>query len=325
MSRTVAVAGATGFVGRAIVRELLSRGHKVRGLVRNHDKARKVLPKDENLHFVQGDSADDDAVANLVEGASACINAIGIIREAGGGQTFEKIHVRSVRVLVEACQDAGVSRLAHISALGVREEAPTKYQKSKWQGEVAIANSGLPWTIFRCSTMHGADGEFVQTVKGWVTGKTAPWFFIPYFARPEKRDDVPMAPVYYVPAKISPIAVEDVAWAAAECLDREETIGEIYNLSGPDEFTWPEMLTIFRDAIPGGNRSLQPTGISSDKAAIQARAASIMGLGRFMPFDEGMAIMGAEDATSNLIKARAHFDFQPIGFAERLQQYAKDI
>ena len=83
-NRTVAVAGATGFVGRNMVRELLSRGFGVRALTRSASKAADVLPTDESLTIVEGDALGSDVLGRLVDGAEACINLVGILREASG-------------------------------------------------------------------------------------------------------------------------------------------------------------------------------------------------------------------------------------------------
>jgi uncharacterized protein YbjT (DUF2867 family) len=334
MARIAAVTGASGFLGRSIVRELLSRGWTVRALVRDREKARRVLPatQERAIRLIQGDALDEAAVNALLDGASVCINTLGIIRESLGGQTFRKVHVESVEVLIQQFQaalqaspPADPPRFVQISAIGVSEHGRAEYQRTKWEGEQLVRASGIPWTILRPSTIHGPDGEFVGMVKQWVYGKKAPWFFLPHFTRPVKRDDVPLAPVYYEPALTAPVAVEDVAWAAAECVERPQTIGEIYNLPGPETLTWPEMLILFRDHIPEANRSLYPFGIPAPTAALQARIARKLGLGGLLPFDEGMAWMGSEDTSAELHKAGAHFDFQPIAFSERMPQYAGKI
>ncbi|MEM9374504.1 MAG: SDR family NAD(P)-dependent oxidoreductase, partial [Planctomycetota bacterium] len=99
---TVAVTGATGFVGRSIVRELLVRGWSVRAFARSEAKARKVLPEGAGLSVVQGGILDRDRLDELLDGADACVHLVGIIREAGGQQTFENMHAEATRRVIRA-------------------------------------------------------------------------------------------------------------------------------------------------------------------------------------------------------------------------------
>ena len=128
--KPVAVTGATGFVGRAIVGGLLKQGYSVRALVRSRVKARDVLPRSTNLTLVEGDIHDDRSPAELVSGAQACIHLIGIIREERGGVTFHRMHVASTRIITEACQPARVNRFVQLSALGVRDDRDCAYRPS---------------------------------------------------------------------------------------------------------------------------------------------------------------------------------------------------
>jgi nucleoside-diphosphate-sugar epimerase len=330
----VAVAGASGFVGRHIVVELLSRGYPVRALVRDLAKGRRVLPEGDGLTLVQGDAADPEAQQRLLRGAGAVVNSIGILREGGGrrggdgkAQTFRRQHVECTNNLVAAAKEHGVSRFLQVSALGVSDDARTQYQRSKWDAELIVRRSGggLAWTIFRPSLIHGAGSEFLKTAKGWVTGSAQPWFFLPYFSRPVHVDDVPLAAVRREPARVAPVAVEDVAWAVAESLERPLTIGEVINLAGPEELSWPEMLREIRDAVPSASGKLNPLGIPAEIAAIQAKIAKAIGLGGVLPFDEGMAVMGAMDSVASGDKARILLGFSPRPFRSTLRRYAAAI
>lgn len=321
----VAVAGATGFVGRHIVRELLARGYAVRGLVRSREKAAAELPRHDGLRLVQGDVLDPVAATGLVAGTHACINAIGILRERKAGETFRRMHVDAVRSLVESCRGEGVRRFVQISALGVRDDGRSQYQKTKYEGEQIVRRSGLDWTIVRPSLIHGADGEFIKMAKGWVTGSKQPWFFLPYFTRGVVTSDVPLAAVRREPASVQPVAIEDVAWAVAECLARPESIGEVFNLVGSETLTWPDLLRTVRDTIPGANRKLAPMGIPAEVAAVQAMVAKKLGIGGLLPFDEGMAIMGAMDTVADATKAREMLGFEGRPFSAALRQYAARI
>ncbi|MFN0133695.1 MAG: NAD(P)H-binding protein [Phycisphaerales bacterium] len=321
---TIAVTGATGFVGRCVVRELLSRGWHVHALVRDHAKAAATLPRNDRLRLVAGDVATPAALAALVAATSACVNTIGIIRETGSA-TFQRAHVDATRGLIDACRDAGTRRFVHISALGVRDHAPTRYQQTKFTAEQLLRRSGLDWTILRPSLIHGPEGEFIRLAKGWASGGKPPFFFLPYFVGGGLASDVPLAPLKRDAASVQPVAVEDVARAVAAAIERPDAIGEVYNLVGPETLTWPDVLTAIRDAVPGSRPDLEPRPIQSEHAVIAAIAAKAVGLGSLLPFDAGMATMGAEDSTAEADKARIDLGLAPAPFRAALAGYAGRI
>jgi uncharacterized protein YbjT (DUF2867 family) len=214
-----------------------------------------------------------------------------------------------------------VRRLVQVSALGVNGDAKAAYQRTKWEGEQIVRRSGLDWTILRPGLVHGEGSGFMDTAVGWVRGSSQPWFFLPYFARGVPSSDVPLAAIRREPTDVMPIAVQDVAWAAAECLSNPESIGEIINLVGPERMSWPEMLGAIRDHVPGARTDLLPRGVPAEAAAVQAKVAKQLGIGGLLPFDEGMAIMGAQDSTANPEKARLLLNLAPRPFSESFRAY----
>jgi len=323
---TVAVAGATGFVGRHTVRELLAGGFRVSALVRDRAKARRILPASVNL--VVGDSLDAAAVDETLAGADACINLIGIVRETrrpGDHQSFEKAHTRTTRSLVDRCRARGVNRFIQMSALGVRDVSISEYQRTKWEAELIVRRSGLDWTIMRPSVIHGPDGEFNKLAKGWVSGHKAPWLFLPYFTRSVEDKRVPLGSVSQVDPAVQPVAVIDVARVFVAALRSPAAIGEVYNVVGAETLTWPELLRHMRDHIHGANHGLQPHGLPGNIAAGAAMVAGRLGLGDMLPFDEGMARMGAEDSTAAMDKLKADLGITPTGFRPAFLEYAAAI
>ncbi len=325
-SKMIAVTGASGFVGRTLVRELLARGYQVRALVQCREKARAVLPRDPGLTFVVGDAKQDADVSELLRGCSACINLIGILREdRAKGKTFRELHVGVTRRLVQACEKAGVRRFLQMSALGASDTGAAEYQRTKFEAEACVRQSSLDWTIFRPSLIHGVDGEFIDQAASWCSGHVQPYIFLPYFRKLTEDKRVPLGSMNESDPLVQPVAVEDVAWAFGESLENPTTVGEVYNLAGPEVLSWPEMLEWIRDHTPGANHGLKPFGIPGKVAALGAKAAEAIGLSGLLPHDEGMALMGAQDSTATLDKARSHFKFSPRPFRTSFAAYAGQL
>ena len=102
---------ATGFVGSAILNELLSRGHKVTAVVRNISK----LPKNDNLTAVQEDVANVDAIAKIAKGKDAVISAY---NPGWNNPQMGKINDENYPKIVEAVKKAGVGRLLIVGGAG---------------------------------------------------------------------------------------------------------------------------------------------------------------------------------------------------------------
>ena len=107
----VVLIGATGFVGSAILNELLSRGHKVTAVVRNISK----LPKNDNLTAVQEDVANVDAIAKIAKGKDAVISAY---NPGWNNPQMGKINDENYPTIVEAVKKAGVGRLLIVGGAG---------------------------------------------------------------------------------------------------------------------------------------------------------------------------------------------------------------
>lgn len=344
-SMTVAVTGASGFVGRSVVGEMLARGWRVRGLARSlkdvkafDQRAREIagevakargLPGGGQVDWFAGDACDAGSLDLLCRGAGAVVHLVGIIREVRGGngqpQTFERMHVKATQAAIEAAKRAGVRRYVQMSALGVGAEGRSQYQKTKWAAEQAVRRSGLDWTIFRPSLIHGQDSEFIAMLTEIASGEKPPFFFIPYFVRAEEDRRVPMRFGDWEPAKVQPVAIEDVAYAFAESLVRPESIGEVYNLTGSEVLDWRSLSETIRDVVPGTNKKMGTWFVPGEHAAMAAKAAAAVGLGGLLPFDEGQALMAIEDSAADWTKAKNDLGLTPRPFTESLREYAQKV
>jgi NADH dehydrogenase len=327
---TIAVTGASGFVGRHVVDELLGRGYAVKALVRDTAKAASALPQDDDLRLVQGDAADRATLDKLVDGCQGIVHLVGIIREVRQTgrppQTFQRCHVEATAALVQAAKAAGISRFLHMSAIGVAPDAKATYHTTKYEAEQTVRRSGLDWTVFRPGVIHGKDGELINQVRELARGDTPPYFFLPYFVRLEDPEEGVYLPRLVIEAaKLAPVAVEDVAAVFAEALARPQTIGEVYNVVGPEVVNWQQFMEILRDELPGTDKGLPTLPVPGAHAAIAARVANALGIGGLLPFDAGQALMAELDSDADLAKLTAHLGIVPRPFRASLRAYASEM
>jgi uncharacterized protein YbjT (DUF2867 family) len=209
----VLVLGGTGFVGRHLIPRLSAAGHRVTVIARRRHEARHLilLP---TVQVVEGDPLDPRELDAQMRGVTAVVNLIGILNEHGR-ETFASVHAEGARKVVGACTRAGVARLVHMSAINADPAGPSRYLRSKGEAEAVVVASGLAWTIFRPSVMFGREDAFLN-----LFAKLLRLFPALALASPD--------------AKFAPVHVGDVAHCFAHALDDDATIGQRYNLCGPN-------------------------------------------------------------------------------------------
>jgi NADH dehydrogenase len=225
----IVVLGGTGFVGSHLIPRLASQGLSITVLSRNRERHRElaVLP---TVRVVSANVYDPNVLAAHFKGADAVINLVGILNETGfDGAGFRRAHVELTRLVIDAMKAAGVSRLLQMSALRAGE-GESWYLKTRGEAEAQVKASGLDWTIFRPSVIFGrGDGLFNR------------------FATLLKLS--PVLPLARAEARFAPVYVGDVCAAFERALADRATIGQIYELGGPEIVTLREIVTMTRDAL----------------------------------------------------------------------------
>ena len=217
----VLITGGTGFVGTHVVNELLRRKHEVTVLARTPESTRNRynLP----VSAVAGNVLDPASLRRAADGQDAVIHIVGIIAEKEE-QTFDRIHREASENVVRAARDAGAHRFLHTSAMGSSEDSPSEYGRTKAAGEKAVRESGLEWTVFRPSIIFGPGDGFVTLLAGVVRGNPG---FIPVIGPGT--------------TKFMPVSVHDVARVYADSLEKPETVGQVFEVGGPETFTLNEI------------------------------------------------------------------------------------
>ena len=228
--RNVLLIGGSGFIGSAIAARLSGAGVNVLVPTRRRERAKALilLP---TVEVVEAQVHDEAQLAQLVRGMDAVINLVGVLHGSRGrhgepyGPQFKQAHVDLPRKIAQACVNAGVPRLVHVSALGARADAPAMYLRSKAAGEAALMEfkDRLALTILRPSVCFGPDDQFLNL----FAHLQAMMLFFP-LGRAE--------------AKLQPVYVEDVAQAAINVLTNPATFGQAYDIAGPRVYTLKELV-----------------------------------------------------------------------------------
>lgn len=164
---TLALTGATGFVGAHLLEAALAQGWQVRALARRPQRERA------GVTWVEGDLAARDALARLSEGADAVIHVAGAIN-APDRAGFERANVEGTAAMLEAARAGGAGRFVQVSSLAAREPDLSDYGWSKAQADALVAGSGLDWTIIRPPAVYGpGDRETLQLFRA-VRGGLVP-------------------------------------------------------------------------------------------------------------------------------------------------------
>jgi NADH dehydrogenase len=220
--KRVLVLGGTGFVGRHLCERLQRADWQTTVPTRRRSSASAIghLPR---LTVVEADVHDPATLARLLPGHDAVVNLVAILH--GSEAAFERTHVELPRKIAAACQASGVRRLVHVSALGVNEDGPSRYQRSKARGEAVLRQAGLELSILRPSVIFGAGDRFLNLFAAL-------------------QSVFPLLPLAGASARFQPVWVDDVAAAVLACLQDPSTIGHSYDLAGPDVLTLADLVRV---------------------------------------------------------------------------------
>ena len=267
---TVLVTGATGFLGSALVMELVKQKQPVRVLARDEAKARAQFG--DTVDIAVGEITDAAQVQRAVEGATIVYHFAGrLYHPSTPTELYYRTHVEGTRILLDACKNQNqLQRIVHCSTTGVHgvtgktpaaEDAPfaptNPYEETKLQGELlalkAWKEDGLPVSVARPGLVYGPGdlhllGFFSSIKKG----------------RPCLIDGGK--------ALIHPVYIDDMTAAFLLCAERPQAIGHSYNIAGDHPVSFRELATAIARSLdkplPGGDIPLWLANLASDVFAL---------------------------------------------------------
>ena len=155
--------GASGQIGRHLIRKLTKNNYKVTAVTRNLHQKAYLLKTQANagyLDIVETSIFNESKLNDLIKKTDICINLIGILFEKGKVNTFDNIHRVFPSLISKLCKDYNVEQFIHLSALGIESSQDSKYAKSKLNGENNIKKNFNKSTILRPSVVYSVDDNF---------------------------------------------------------------------------------------------------------------------------------------------------------------------
>ncbi len=209
-----AVLGATGFVGRALVPALAERG-EVLAVSRRGD-----APAADGVRAVAADATDAAAVRPVLEG----VDVVYYLVHSLGAPNFGEVDRRAAKTVAEEAARAGVSQIVYLGGLGDDGPELSPHLRSRAETAAALSAGSVPVTTLRAAVVVGSGSAGFETIVALVD-----------------RLPVMIAP-RWVSTQTQPIALADVVGYLADVAGRPETIGETFDLGGPEIFTYRQMI-----------------------------------------------------------------------------------
>ncbi len=249
----ILVSGGTGFVGSAIVRELLRRGERVAVLGRDGDKARKMFG--DGVEAREGDVRRPEQLATAMTGIDVVVNAVQFpnspIENRRKGWTFEDVDLKGTRNQVDAAKAAGVRRFVYLSGVGAAKDSDKHWFRYKWEAEKYLQDAGIEWVIVRPTWVYGPGDVSLNRFLGFA--RLLP--FIPMFGSGKQL--------------MQPVFIDDVGRIAADAALRPEAANHVFELGGPDVMSMNDVVKTALDVL-GKRRSLlhQPVRLGKTIGAL---------------------------------------------------------
>ena len=224
MKGLVTVFGGSGFVGVQVVRALAKAGWRIRVAARRPGLAYRLrmLGDVGQIELMQANVRNAASVGRALDGAEACVNAVGQAFESGR-QRFLSVHHMGAKAIAEAAAARGIGNYVHLSGIGADEQSASRYARARGLGETATREAVPSAAILRPSVIFGPEDHFFNSLA--QVAQLSP--MIPLFGGGHTR----FAPVY----------VADVAAAVAAALHDPATAGQTFELGGPGTYSFKEL------------------------------------------------------------------------------------
>lgn len=221
----ILVTGATGFIGRALIRHLFDTGQEVRVMIRPSRRSPR-LPKSLPVEVAVVSLSDERAIRAALKDVDVIFHLAGAESE-GRNANLLAVDMQGTENLARVAADVGIRRMVAVSHIGASRSSGFPVFKAKGIAEEHIRRSGVPHTIFRTSVVFGPEDHFTTNLARLL--QVSPVFFpLPSSTR----------------TVVQPLWVEDLVTVLLWSLDNEATVNHTYEIGGSEYFTVRQIVEI---------------------------------------------------------------------------------
>jgi len=226
----ILVTGATGFIGKALVRHLTEAGYPVRLLIRP-SKQSPDLPKNVPVEIALSNLSDAPSLRSAMLDVDIVYHLAGVEWHGARGNLMD-IDIQGTQMVSRVAAEAGVKRLFFLSHLGADRASAYPVLKAKAIAEENIRRSGVPHTIIRSALVYGLNDHFTSSLAR-LLGALPFFFFVPEEGK----------------TLLQPIWIEDLVTCLVWALDEDLTVNQTYSIGGPEYLTFNHILQSVLDKI----------------------------------------------------------------------------
>lgn len=246
----VLITGATGYVGGRLIPLLLSRGYQVRAMARTPAKLScRPWANHANLEIVQADIFDPDSLTKALTGCQAAYYLIHSMH--GGNKDFSKADRTAAVNMTKAAKQAGLGRIIYLSGMVGDQPTPLKglsaHLRSRAEVGQILSGSDTPTTILRAAQILGSGSASFEIIRYLVDR-------LPIMITPR-----------WVNTQAQPISIKDVLDYLAGCLETPETIGQTFDVGGPDIVTYRKLFQLYAEVAGLRKRIILPVPLLSPR------------------------------------------------------------
>ena len=292
--KPILVTGASGFVGRHLVPELLRRGRQVRVMVRRAERGREL--QDAGAALILGDLLSPPSLLRAVRGCGAVIH-LAAVADSSDEELNHRVNVEGTRALAEACLAQGVRRVLNVSSTCAGRRLQDAYGRTKLQAEAELDDPALDVTHLRPTMIYGHGSAEFDLFAGLV--RRLPRVPIPGDGS----------------ARLRPVHVDDAVELLIAALDEPRAVGRTYDVAGPETLPFDDFVAAVGRAQGRRRRALHvPAGLA---------LAGARGLGRIMdhpPINVDQVMAFLQDTEVDIEPASRDLGWSPRPVQEGLSQ-----